>query len=284
MHSLFDYSSLFSRSKSNSEKAIIPSPSWWIKLMLTPGQFINQNVTFARLISTQPQRMKLFTKTIALIATLFLGYTPLCAQDYTTPDTTAAADPFGTNAPFEEYNQSTEPASPPKAPYVRFVVPVDTLTELVTYTEVVEEEEAGTDSLYWRAKRWMKNEFKGNKKQTVKKDDKKDFKIVMEGEFPLYIYTNKYSKYQNGKVVFDMEIRFKEGRYKYKINNLVHVVDPPPGQEKETRTYFEFYQKSEINPRGNDAILMAADTTVNKMIKGLKKYCKEPVFVDDDDW
>ncbi len=33
-----------------------------------------------------------------------------------------------------------------------------------------------------------------------------------------------------------------------KINNLVHVLEPPPGDTKEIRTYFEFYRKSTVNP------------------------------------
>jgi len=225
--------------------------------------------------------MKYHPKTIAFILCIFSGLSVSFAQDYSNPDS-SNSDPYADTS--SSYSEAG-PTQPVKKPYVRYVVPFDTLTELVTYTEVVNEEEAGTDSLYWRSKRWIVNEFgKKNKKQIIKKDDKKEFKIEMEGEFPLFIEANKFSKSQNGKVVFDMEIRFKEGRYKYKINNIVHVVPPPPGEDKEIKTYFEFYRKSTINAKGNDAVLIAADKKFNKMIRDLKKYCKEPVFVDDDDW
>lgn len=250
----------------------------WIKMTILHKQIQFQNFTFARLTQYENKKMNYYTKTIAFIATMFLGLSVSMAQDYLSPDT-AAYTPFSVDT--TSYSEATQPV---KKPYVRFIVPFDTITELVTYTEIVNEEEAGTDSLYWRAKRWIKQEFKGTKKQVIKKDDKKEFKIVMEGEFPLFIEANKFSKSQNGKVMFDMELRFKEGRYKYKINNLVHVVQPPPGEDKEIKTYFEFYRKSTVNPKGNDAVLIAADKKIQKMIKDLKRYCKEPIFVDDDDW
>ena len=257
----------------------------WINMVLWPNKIQTLNFTFARLTIHENKSMKLYTKAIAFIATMFLGLAASVAQDYTGPDSTVI-DPYAvdTTSSFYEAGQSSEATQPVKKPYVRFVVPFDTITELVTYSEIVNEEEAVTDSLYMRAKRWIKHEFKGAKKQVIKKDDKKDFKIVMEGEFPLIIEANKFSKAKNGKVVFVMEIRFKEGRYRYKINNLVHVVDPPPGEDKEIRTYFEFYRKSTINPKSNDAILISADKKINAMIRDLKKYCKEPVFVDEDDW
>jgi len=251
-------------------------------MTILPVKIRNQNFTFARLSKTRNLYMNYISKTIILIATLFLGSSVSMAQYDTPPDSTAY-DPYAVD-PTAPYSEAEAPVVV-KKPYIRFVAPFDSITELVTYTEIINEEEAGTDSLYWRAKRWINHEFgKKNQKKLIKKDDKKDFKIVMEGEFPLYIEANKFAKTQNGKVVFDMEIKFKEGRYRYKINNLVHVVPPPPGEEKETRTYFEFYRKSTINPRGNDIILMNADKKINSMLKDLRKYCKEPIFVDDDDW
>ena len=229
----------------------------WINMANRANKIQNQNFTFACLTQFQNKTMTYYTKTIALIATMFLGLSASMAQDNTKPDS-AVYDPYATDtaSSFLESGRNSESAQPVRKPYMRFAVPFDTITEMVTYAEIVNEEEAVTDSLYWRAKRWIKHEFKGTKKQVIKKDDKKDFKIVMEGEFPLYIEANKFSKSQNGRVAFDMELRFKEGRYKYKINNLVHVVDPPPGEDREIKTYFEFYRKSTVNPKGNDDRLL----------------------------
>ena len=226
--------------------------------------------------------MKYPLKASVVLMAFIAGILQSYAQDYTAPDT-SSLNPFGIDTS-SSYSEAG-PKQIVKKPYIRFEVPFDSITELVTYTEIVNEEEAGTDSLYWRAKRWINHEFgKKNMKKLIKKDDKKDFKIVMEGEFPLYIETNKFSKTLNGKVLFDMELRFKEGRYRYKINNLVHVVPPAPGEDKETRTYFEFYRKSNINPKGNDQILINADKKIKTMVSDLRKYCKEPIFVDEDDW
>jgi hypothetical protein len=269
-------------SKNSTGFYTIPTLIRWINMTILLNKNRNLNFTFARLSKTRNLYMNYISKTIVLIATLLLGSSVSMAQWDTPPDSTVY-DPYAVDTT-STYSEAEAPAVV-KKPYIRFVTPFDTITELVTYTEIISEEEAGTDSLYWRAKRWINHEFgKKNQKKLIKKDDKKDFKIVMEGEFPLYIEANKFAKTQNGKVVFDMEIKFKEGRYRYKINNLVHVVPPPPGEEKETRTYFEFYRKSTINPRGNDIILMNADKKIKSMISDLKKYCKEPIFVDEDDW
>lgn len=261
-----------------------PMIKGWKNITIPPYYFLFQNFIFARLNKKPIPQMKFYAKSLALMITLMAGIWSATAQDYTAPDSTSTFDMYADTTAYSESGQVNE-VKPVKKPYVRFVVPFDTLTELVTYTEVVNEDEAVTDSLYFRAKRWIIHEFgKKNKKQVIKKDDKKDFKIVMEGEFPLMIENNKFSKTQNGKVMFDMELRFKDGRYKYKINNLVHVVPPPPGEDKEIRTYFEFYRKSTVNPKGNDMVLIAADKKIKTMIKDLKKYCKEPIFVDEDDW
>ena len=217
----------------------------WIKMTFLREQIIIQNFNFARLTQTAIKIMNYYTRTIALIILMFSGHLVSLAQDYSNPDSTAT-DPFAidTTSSFYESGLTDDASKPVKKPYIRYVVPYDTISELVTYTAVVtwenDDNVPQVDSLYFRSKRWIKHEFKGTKKQVIRKDDKKEFKIVMEGEFPLIIEANKFSKAQNGKIVFDMELRFKEGRYKYKINNLVHVVDPPPGQENETRTYFEF--------------------------------------------
>ena len=236
-----------------------------------------------------PTLMKFFTmkvnaKTIAAVVILLLYNNKIFAQDYTKPDS-SYSNLFGIDTSKTPVSEAG-PTQPIKKPYIRFTVPFDTISELVTYLEVVTEEESpGNDSLYARAKRWIKYEFgKKNQKQVIKKDLKKEYKLILECEFPLYIEANKFSKTQNGRVAFDMEIRFKEDRYRYKINNLVHIVDPPPGEDKEIKTYFEFYRKSNINPKGNDMILMAADKKIKSMINNLKKFCKEPVFVDEDDW
>ena len=270
-------------SKSSDVNNTILTLMKWIKLKNFHLKNHLQNFTFARLNNSTYTTMTFFTRAITLITMLFMGFSYSVAQDYLTSDT-AAYDPYGPDSAATYTESDGAPAAPIKKPYIRYVVPFDTISELVTYSAVIDEEEAITDSLYVRAKRWIKHEFKGTKKQVIKKDDKKEFKIVMEGEFPLILEANKFAKTPNGKVVFDMEIRFKDGKYKYKINNLVHVLEPPPGDDKEIKTYFEFYRKSTVNPKGNDAVLIAADKKIISMIKNLKRYCKEPIFVDEDDW
>jgi hypothetical protein len=181
-----------------------------------------------------------------------------------------------------------------KKTYVRFQPPVDTITRLITYLEIVEVKdqegfESYSDSLFTRAQRWLdknysKKELKDYLKQSGMNTKGEGYIIEMEGQFPLMMKPNDFTTVENGRVEFAMELRFKDGRYRYKINNLVHVQPPMYGEKDEIRTYMEYYTKTKRDIESTDKILLAADEHIQKMIKSLKDECKEPIFVDEDDW
>jgi hypothetical protein len=102
---------------------------------------------------------------------------------------------------------------------------------------------------------------------------------------PLVIEKNKYSKVKSGVLQFDMELRFKEGRYRYKFENFVHLTPAPSGSKtKQDKTYLEYYMTAKKDVRANDQILIACNTTMNRLIDGLKQSCDAVPFMDDDDW
>ena len=82
-----------------------------------------------------------YTKTIALLATMFLGLSISVAQDYSKPDS-AVYDPYATDtaSSFLESGKSSEATQPVRKPYIRFVTPFDTITELVTYADIINEQ------------------------------------------------------------------------------------------------------------------------------------------------
>ena len=178
--------------------------------------------------------------------------------------------------------------------YERFTPPFDTISGLITYLSVIEildqdGVEIYSDSIYKRAQRWLENEFgKKNAKDFTKSSglnkEGEGYKMVVSGRFPLVVQVNEFYAVPSGEVEFVMELRFKEGRYRYKINNLVHIEPPLAGTKSERRTYFEFYKNQKENVKAGDQILVAADKKINKMITGLYETCKEPIFVDQDDW
>lgn len=181
-----------------------------------------------------------------------------------------------------------------KKDYVRFMPPLDTITKLITYLDIVEVKdqegyEAYADSLYTRAQRWLNQNYdKKQLKEYVKQNGVnakgEGYIILMEGQFPLLMKPNEFTTQENGKVLFTMELRFKDGRYRYKVNNLVHVQPPAYGATNEIKTYMEFYTKTKRDVQATDKILLATDQHIKKMIQSLHEQVKEPIVVDEDDW
>lgn len=210
------------------------------------------------------------------------------------------ADPYGSDDPYNEsgYPEEEKPKVV-KKPYVRVTLPYDSVAELVTYMEINEVLEpddyygdpySSADSLYQRAYSWLIREFGEKELKRMIEEAGEDFKqregktIYLVAEFPVVVEYNEYRKVEQGKVVFDMELRFKNERYRYKFNNFVHVMPPSRGAKESKRTYFEYYLTTNVNVKNNDRILLAADKKINEMISALKESCSEPLVLDDDDW
>lgn len=165
--------------------------------------------------------------------------------------------------------------------YKRIVLNLDSNTNLITYSGVVEQEESGSDSLYIRAKKFGETIF--GKDKTRFELQKYGQKLIMTGSITAYSYANKYNKKSIGQYEFKMTVLIKEGRYKYSITNLVHQ-GPTPANGKPFRNYFEYYYNSTTNVRGNDIILRYADKEINATIAKFKTSMKEPRLVDEDEW
>ncbi|MBW7844118.1 MAG: DUF4468 domain-containing protein [Bacteroidia bacterium] len=167
-------------------------------------------------------------------------------------------------------------------PFVKIELYVDSVTNLITYLGVVEQEESGSDSLYTRAKRWADNRF-GKLSKPLYEIDKKNQKLIINGVIPAFVYTSKYAKRDIGTHQFKMTVWIKEGRYKYQISNLVHVgLKQNIGDVK--RNYFEFYYTSPKAVKIYDKMLRDADQDIHKLMKEFEKYMQDPIIVDEDDW
>lgn len=165
--------------------------------------------------------------------------------------------------------------------YKRLVLNLDSNTNLITYTGIMEQEESGSDSLYARAKKFGEKLF--GKDKNIFEVQKYGQKLVMNGSITAYSYANKYNKKSIGKYEFKMTVSIKEGRYKYTITNLVHQ-GPVPANGKPYRNYFEYYYNSLTNVRGNDTILRYADREIKDTIAKFQNSMKEPKIVDEDEW
>ena len=202
----------------------------------------------------------------------------------------------------QEYVRSARPKVEAK-PYERFTgMPYDSAAELITYVEIVEvivpdrfldlggDDYSLSDSLYERARSWMAQQFGEKEAKRMIEEAGEDAK-GREGKtinavvvMPLVVEKNKYAKTNAGIIQFDMELRFKDERYRYKFNNFVHLEPNTTGGNDEVRTYMEYYMTAKQNIKNNDQILIATNNQMNKLIDGLKRTCDATPFIDDDDW
>ncbi len=194
---------------------------------------------------------------------------------------------------FDDDKKKEAPTKKVKKPYVRIKVPVDTISELIAYEGVIKQDESYYDSLYIRAKRWIhtkwgvpfakkKRDKKGNKELYVNDVLYEKFKVKVSA--PLVVRYNKYSKSEYGQLQFTITMRFKDGKYKYTITNLTHLLPKTSVRKDINYVYMEFYMKSERNVVTYDRFLRAADGSIQLLVKDMRKFMREPPEIDEDDW
>jgi len=201
----------------------------------------------------------------------------------------------------DDYVRSSRPEVKAR-PYQRFTsMPFDSSSQLITFMEVVEvivpdrfldlggEDYSLSDSLYQRALTWMQTKFGKREAKSmidaagIDPEGKEGQTIKAFVHMPLAVQINEYQKVNAGIIKFDMELRFKDERYRYKFNNFVHVSKSTNGKEDDV-TYMEYYLSAKKNARGNDQILIACNDHMNNLIDDLKTTCAATPFIDDDDW
>ncbi len=224
--------------------------------------------------------------------TLLLPAIPAFAQQegdgyenyYDVPNPDSTGEEVYSEEYYEGEEDPTKPKKKERKPYVRITMPYDTITELITYTDVVIQDESYIDSLYLRSKKYLMEKFKLSEKDF--KESAKDMdKLIFTVSVPYYMQKNKYVKEEVGTLQFRLTLRFKDGKYKYVIDNLRHNMPAnAAGARKAEYVYLEYYMRHDKNIIHNDLLLRAADAEINKIVKEIKKALREPVLVDEDEW
>lgn len=124
---------------------------------------------------------------------------------------------------------------------------VDTTTSKYSFTEVVRVENNTKDELFSKAKEWVTHNFK-SAKDVLQMDDRIAGEIIckgwtdifIDGETILGINTSTFVKMN-----FTVEIKTKEGRYKYNISNISYQAHPS-GENLYPMEYSaeEFYKRN----------------------------------------
>ncbi|MBI1221904.1 MAG: DUF4468 domain-containing protein [Bacteroidetes bacterium] len=201
------------------------------------------------------------------------------------PDSTQDGyDGYDQYDPYYGSEEDQPKKKPEKKPYVRITMPYDTITEMITYTGIIEQEDSYYDSLYLRAKKYLISKFDLNDKDFKESAINMD-KIIMTLKMPYEMQKNKFVTESVGKLEFKLALRFKDGKYKYDIDHLKHLLpENAAGRTQPEYAYLEYYMRAERNIIYNDLLLRAADKEINALIGEIKKALREPVIIDEDDW
>jgi hypothetical protein len=161
-------------------------------------------------------------------------------------------------------------------------MPIDEVTNLITYTDVVEEPGMNKDTLYNRALRWTKGFFK-NPIDAVKKADAEA--RVIEGGYRFKISRPEpNSKKQPvpmvdaGLVNYKYKIFSKDGKFKYEITNF-------SWQQNSYYPLERWMDNKATNYDPNFALyLKQTDDFIKDLIKSLEKAIETDPVKKKDDW
>jgi hypothetical protein len=101
-------------------------------------------------------------------------------------------------------------------------LPIDSVTKMITYTEVVNVDTSlGKLELYSRAREWFAKAYNSSQ-NVIQMDDKESGKIVGKALTQVY-HKALGSNYPSGHINYTISIYLKDGRYKYEITNFYHT-------------------------------------------------------------
>ena len=99
-------------------------------------------------------------------------------------------------------------------------VPIDSVTHLITYEEVVQAQSLSADAIYNRALSWFRKYFK-NPNEVIRKNDQVNRVIVGKPRFKIYNPVDKEgTRTDAGLVQYTITISVREGRLKYEITEF----------------------------------------------------------------
>ena len=105
------------------------------------------------------------------------------------------------------------------------IIPIDSSTNRFAYDGIVKEDSISQEELYKRAKLWMVTNLKSSDKMTSI-DDQSHESITGTGNLTLQTRSLMLAViYEDAFVNFKMSIFLKNGKYRYRIENMTHSYD-----------------------------------------------------------
>lgn len=153
--------------------------------------------------------------------------------------------------------------------------PVDEDSGKIEYQEVVEAE-GKTKELFYRAITWMNDHWK-NARGMIKEQDPTNGVLKAEVRFDIRKKKENGGTKRAGRLVYVLKMEFKDGRYRYTINNLNLLKTSIYPLERWINPESEYYDQRD--PEKLRIIAEEIDKVIKSMKEGMKKEEEE-----DDDW
>lgn len=160
-------------------------------------------------------------------------------------------------------------------------LPIDSITNKVSFSEVVSIENISKSELYNRAKQWIAITFK-SASSVIQLDDKESGIIISKGFSIIYI-NNGIAGIISQKMYYTLYLHIKDGRYKYNFTDIYYgdssenacegiITDKVfmiKGVDKKTLNIWKQYRKETI-------------VTLTELIDNLKKSMYKPII--NNEW
>lgn len=98
-------------------------------------------------------------------------------------------------------------------------VPIDETTGLVTYKEVIQQENATPQELFDRALAWAKKYYKTTG-EVIKVSDREKGLLQLRSSVRIYVVKDDGTKIMKNIVYYNMKIECRPGRYRYTITDF----------------------------------------------------------------
>lgn len=101
------------------------------------------------------------------------------------------------------------------------ILPIDSITNKITYSEVIKVDSVNKQELFSRAREWFAKAYK-NSSKVIQMEDKESGKIV--GKALMQVYHKALGmSFESGYINYTISIYIKDGRYKYEFVDFYHT-------------------------------------------------------------
>ncbi|MFQ5334903.1 MAG: DUF4468 domain-containing protein [Flavobacteriales bacterium] len=163
-------------------------------------------------------------------------------------------------------------------------IPTDAETGEFVYEEVVQVEGISKDSLFARAADWFKRALFADDDSIVEKSpDNKFIRAIKNMDFANNVLSSLDTSIKN-TLTFNLAVYFKEGRYKYKIDQMIYHYYLV-AKANQTRIVSPL-EKVKYLSKKRENLYREVDLRINRMINGLKSAMQGAISNDgaQDDW